>query len=104
MRAEFFLVLALALLVSAVPAPEAERDGPALAKRACVVNGCLCQPGTASGVYCYGCSQVLIRGNSSVFSGDQTSWVFQCDETGGCCAYGPRDSCAGGQTNPCGSA
>ena len=130
MRAEPLFVLALALFASAAPAPEAEanavaaadaeahahavaeaddsglvskRDGSVLEKRACKYNGCKCTPGTNPGVYCWGCSQVINWGNVGAFSSSPTGWVFQCARSGNCCAYGPRDSCAGGKANPCGS-
>lgn len=112
MRAEPLFVLALALLVSAVPAPEAKaddgglvskRDGPALVKRDCKNNRCKCEPGTTPGVYCWACAQLIDSGDSTVL-GDVTGWVYQCNEAGGCCAYGPRDSCANVAANPCGGA
>ena len=113
MRAESLFVLALALFVSAVPAPEAEagdsglvskRDGPALVKRACKYNGCKCEPGTTAGIYCFACAQLTDGGDTTAFSGDVTGWVFQCAESGNCCAYGPRDSCANDTADPCGGA
>ena len=74
-----------------------------LEKRACKYNGCKCTPGTNPGVYCWGCSQVTNWGNLGAFPSSPTGWVFQCARSGNCCAYGLRDSCAGGKANPCGS-
>ena len=121
MRAEFLFVLALALFASAAPAPEAEanaaaaadadahggsllskRDRSAFGKRDCIKNGCECSISATAGMYCEACPQILKSGKTDVFSGNVRGWAYQCSSTGECCALGPHDSCANGNTNPCG--
>jgi len=116
------LILLSALsLVASLPSPDAEAEAEAIAiaepaplnlerdvegatlqKRACKYNGCACKKGTPQGQYCWACSAVTKVGDTSVYSGAFTGWVFECSPSGSCCAYGPRKSCAGGKKNPCG--
>ncbi|KAL4886406.1 hypothetical protein BJY04DRAFT_177684 [Aspergillus karnatakaensis] len=64
----------------------------------CTANGCACRPGTAEGVYCGWCYAV-----TAVGTGGSWSDVFQCNSGGGCCRYGPRDSCSSSESyTPCG--
>ena len=84
------LVLILGLLGSLAGA---EGDGgPELDTRQCRDVGCRCE-GAHQGQYCGYCPHV--RGNW------QADWVYECNPRGGCCAYGPRDSCAR-RRGPCG--
>ncbi|KAI5801065.1 hypothetical protein FPQ18DRAFT_316946 [Pyronema domesticum] len=80
----------------AISYPEANK----LDKRACVNNGCKCAAGS-SGLYCWACSGVTTTGDTNAQSGNYRDWVYQCDGTK-CCTYGVRNSCRGGQQNPCG--
>ncbi|EPS43595.1 hypothetical protein H072_2379 [Dactylellina haptotyla CBS 200.50] len=104
-------VLPLFTAVLAVAVPEAEpgtrvtsnklsaldKRGGEVEKRQCNPNGCKCANG-AAGVYCGWCAGVLNPG-----TGGSWSDVFQCNGSGGCCRYGPRDSCASWQSfSPCG--
>ncbi|KAG0132800.1 hypothetical protein HOY82DRAFT_557525 [Tuber indicum] len=87
-----FLTLAHA---AALANPFAKPDTSALEKRACVYDGCECDP-AAHGQYCGYCPSVRSCTMQSCY-GD----VYQCGPGGSCCKYGPRDSCQieGG---PCG--
>ncbi|KAI5843218.1 hypothetical protein BZA05DRAFT_477224 [Tricharina praecox] len=78
-------------------------DGHMLQKRACKNNGCKCRPGTKQGQYCWACNAVRSAGNLNAYPSPHTGWIFECAPSGGCCAYGPRGSCAGGKANPCGA-
>ncbi|KAF8533567.1 hypothetical protein BDD12DRAFT_810069 [Trichophaea hybrida] len=64
-----------------------------LVKRDCKYNGCFCTPETAQGQYCYFCYLIVDPGDTSVWPGDYTHWVYECNPNGGCCAYGHRTSC-----------
>lgn len=112
-----FAMSLLAPLCAAHPSPDANaiadpgsadafgpleaRDGT-LEKRACKPNGCHCKMGTIQGQYCYGCGVVDKVGNTNVWGGHYSGWVFECNPKGGCCTYGPRTSCQNWGTNPCG--
>jgi len=113
------LLLSALSLVASLPSPDAEAEAEAIAipdatvqeraipdvtleKRACETNGCECRKGTPQGRYCWACSAVTKAGDTSVHTGSVTGWVFECNPSGGCCAYGTRNSCVGGKKNPCG--
>jgi len=114
------LLLGALALVASRPYPEAEAEAislpePApdiklerdvndatLQKRECIDNSCLCSPGTPQGQYCYGCGAVFDEGDVSVHNSSFFDWVFECNPSGGCCAYGYRVSCSGGAADPCG--
>jgi len=114
------LLLGALSLVASLPSPDAaaeaiailepapgikfERDveGVMLLKRVCKYNGCACKKGTPQGQYCRACAAITKVGDTSVYDSPVNGWVFECNPGGGCCAYGPRKSCAGGKKNPCG--
>ncbi|KAF8242090.1 hypothetical protein K440DRAFT_619362 [Wilcoxina mikolae CBS 423.85] len=83
-----------------------ERSEGHLEKRDCIYNGCTCRP-SIQGQYCWNCGppnwNVQNSGDTSVWPGSYTDWVFECNPNGGCCTYGYRTSCAQTSgTNPCG--
>ncbi|KAJ7229798.1 hypothetical protein GGX14DRAFT_507843 [Mycena pura] len=51
---------------------------------ACGCNGVTGPPGPDSGLFC---------GNSAINPACITGEVFQCNESGSTCAFGPRDTC-----------
>ncbi|KAI5845343.1 hypothetical protein BZA05DRAFT_459112 [Tricharina praecox] len=82
----------------------ARDDAGGLTKRTCKYIGCKCYQGTPAGVYCRGCSNAVYEsGDLAAYPGThQSNWAFQCNPTGGCCAYGPRKDCYGGAHGTCG--
>ncbi|GGN66018.1 hypothetical protein [Nocardia rhizosphaerihabitans] len=71
---------------------------PEIANAASTYNGCQCRPGANAGVYCGWCDAVTNTGNGGAWSD-----VYLCSNSGSCCRYGPRPSCADSQNySPCG--
>ncbi|KAF8245701.1 hypothetical protein K440DRAFT_645710 [Wilcoxina mikolae CBS 423.85] len=101
-----FLALFLAAYqVSATPALNLGRNllfertaqtaaTPTVGADGCNYNGCVCHEGNPQGEYCGLCyGGVDYPGDTSVWPWDHIYWVYECNPSGGCCAYGYRTSC-----------
>ncbi|KAK6514284.1 hypothetical protein TWF506_008681 [Arthrobotrys conoides] len=104
----YLLPLIATALAAAVPADtttsginmansELEVSTNIFEKRACKSNGCSCAKGTSAGIYCGRCGAVKSYGR-----GGKSDHAYQCNSEGGCCLYGPRDTCAEKSFHPCG--
>lgn len=72
------------ILALAVAAPAPEEAGTL----ACTSNGCACRPGTPQGQYCgWGTAVTRLGRGGSIYD------AYECNPSGGCCRYGPRDDC-----------
>ncbi|KAF8533569.1 hypothetical protein BDD12DRAFT_898498 [Trichophaea hybrida] len=96
-----FLALLLAVcLVSSIPTRcnigdrdllferSAQLVPPLVQQDGCNNNGCACAVGAAQGQYCYNCETVLYLGDTSVWSGDYTKWVYECNPREGVAPMG----------------
>ena len=66
----------------------------AIGARAKCTYDCTCEP-TTRGQYCGYCPQVTSCQDDACFTR-----VYECNPEGGCCDYGPRDSCKYDEFDP----